>query len=232
MLRVSLRRASVSACLAISATCAFAQNPAQTLPTETLNLYLQREVAGVQGRAEVKLGQIDPRLTLAPCQQIEPYLPAGAKLWGRSNIGLRCKEGANWKITVPVEVRVFAQAWVANRPIPAQTIVSKADFSLIETEVTREPGAPVQDVDAVTGKQLARPMAAGAVLRLDALRAAPVVAVGDAVRVVAVGRGFSIQSEGEAMSSAIEGQTVRVKMDGGRVISGVARPNRVVELAI
>lgn len=202
------------------------------LPTETLNLYLQKEVGGLRGRAEVTVGQIDPRLTLAPCHVVEPYIPAGVRLWGRSSLGLRCKQGAQWNITVPVEVRVFAQAWIANRPLPAQTIISRADFSLVETEVSREPGTPVTDLDAVVGQQLVRPLPLGAVVRSDVLRAAPILSAGDSVRVVALGRGFSIQGEGEALAAATEGQSIRVKLDNGRVITGVARQNRVVELRI
>ena len=34
------------------------------------------------------MGSLDPRLKLAPCNQVEPHLPAGTRLWGRSRIGL------------------------------------------------------------------------------------------------------------------------------------------------
>src|SRR5947209_20275302 len=37
--------------------------------------------AGV-ARVDVQVGQLDPRLRLAPCQKVEPYLPAGTRLWG------------------------------------------------------------------------------------------------------------------------------------------------------
>ena len=48
---------------------------------------------GMPLRAEVVMGNLDSRLRLAPCQAIEPYLPPGTKLWGRSRIGLRCTDG-------------------------------------------------------------------------------------------------------------------------------------------
>ncbi|NZD58911.1 hypothetical protein HZU83_19715 [Sphaerotilus montanus] len=42
---------------------------------------------------EVLPGQLDPRLRLAPCQQIDAYLPPGSTPWGRTRVGLRCPSG-------------------------------------------------------------------------------------------------------------------------------------------
>ena len=48
-------------------------------------------------RVEIEPGRLDPRLRLAPCERIEPYLPPGARAWGRSRVGLRCVQGpAPW----------------------------------------------------------------------------------------------------------------------------------------
>ena len=44
-------------------------------------------------RIDVSIGQLDPRLRLAPCQHVEPHLPEGMRLWGKSRIGLRCTQG-------------------------------------------------------------------------------------------------------------------------------------------
>src|SRR5699024_10714439 len=58
-------------------------------------------------RVEVVIGQLDPRLHLAPCARIEPYVPVGVRLWGKARIGLRCKEGAvPWNVYLPIIVKV------------------------------------------------------------------------------------------------------------------------------
>ncbi|MEY8879139.1 MAG: flagellar biosynthesis protein FlgA, partial [Leptothrix sp. (in: b-proteobacteria)] len=58
-------------------------------------------------RVEVSTGQLDPRLHLAPCQKIEPYVPAGQRLWGRTRVGLRCTAGpVRWNVYLPVTVQV------------------------------------------------------------------------------------------------------------------------------
>ena len=43
-------------------------------------------------RVDVRIGQLDPRLKLAPCATVQPYLPVGMKLWGNARIGLRCAD--------------------------------------------------------------------------------------------------------------------------------------------
>ena len=63
---------------------------------------------------------IDPRLRLAPCARITPYLPAGSRPWGRTRVGLRCEDGpTHWNVSLPVTVQIFAPALVLREPLPA-----------------------------------------------------------------------------------------------------------------
>ena len=71
--------------------------------------------AGVT-RVEVLVGQLDPRLRLAPCERIEPYLPPNTRLWGKSRIGLRCAQGpSHWNVFLPITVKAYGRALVARR---------------------------------------------------------------------------------------------------------------------
>src|SRR5574340_1348775 len=42
-------------------------------------------------RGELTLGELDPRLQLAACARIEPFVPPGSPPWGATRIGLRCR---------------------------------------------------------------------------------------------------------------------------------------------
>ena len=56
-------------------------------------------------RMAVQVGALDSRLALAPCAQVEPYMPIGTRLWGKTRIGLRCIDGASrWNVFLPVQV--------------------------------------------------------------------------------------------------------------------------------
>lgn len=179
---------------------------------------------GTEGlKIDIKLGQIDQRLQLAPCQKIEPFLPQGARLWGRSVIGVRCLSGANWSITVPVQVTVFGPALVAVAPVAAGSIPGEQDFRLNLVELTREPGLALSDVQQMRGRVMARAMVPGQVLRADYLRQPPVVNPGDPVKVKLLGEGFTLIYDGVAMNAAAEGQTIRVRGENGKIISGLLR---------
>ncbi len=180
-------------------------------------------------RIEVEPGRLDPRLRLAPCERIEPYLPQGARPWGRSRIGLRCVQGPSpWNVYLPVTVRVFALAWVTSAPLPAGSVLQAEQLRQAEVDWAANPTPPLADASRLIGRQLARPLPAGVAPRLADLKQRRWFAAGDAVQLVAHGRGFSVGGAGQALGPGLEGQTVRVRTDNGRVLSGQAvGPNRV-----
>lgn len=194
-----------------------------------------------QARVEVTLGQLDPRLKLAPCRQVQPYLPPGLPMWGRSRIGLRCLDGqqargapgqARWNVSLPVTVKVYARVLVATTPLPAGTVLSQAELSQAEIDIAAEPGAVFTDAADLTGRTLARPLGAGDAVRSSSLKQRQWFAAGTMVTVQVVGSGFAIASEGQAMAPGMEGQDVKVRFDSGRVVTGRAVGERRVEVLL
>lgn len=184
-------------------------------------------------RVEIEPGRLDPRLRLAPCDHIEPYLPPGARAWGRSRIGLRCVQGATpWNVTLPVTVKVFAPAWVVTVPLPAGSVLEAGQLQQGEVDWAAATTPPLADAGQLVGRQLARALPAGAPVRLADLRQRQWFAAGDTVQLVARGPGFSVSGEAQAMSAGLEGQMVRVRTDNGRVLSGVAVGRNRVEVQL
>ena len=231
--RIVERIAAAVVAFAAFAACAVthaAVADASASPDTGIHFLIERELAGFGGRVEISVGQLDPRIALQPCAKIEPFLPPGARAWGRVNVGMRCREGATWTAYVPVTVKVFGTALAAAKSLVAGTVPGAADVEALETELTREPGTPVVDLKQLEGRVLARSLFPGQVLRIEQFRAAPAIAQGDQVKVVATGPGFTVTTDGEALAQALEGQAVRVKTDAGRIVSGTARSGRIVEL--
>lgn len=191
-------------------------------------VFLEKQGLPGGGEVEVVVGEVDPRLNLAPCARYEPFIPAGARLWGRSSIGVRCVEGANWSVFVPIEVRVWSVVQVAARPIARGAPVTQDDVRLDRIDLTRTSGAVLTAEQSSEGNVAVRAIAAGEPLRRDLLRPPPIMAAGDPVRVVYDGNGFAISVDGKALGPAGDGQTVRVATAAGRVLSGIARPGHVV----
>jgi flagellar basal body P-ring formation protein FlgA len=184
-------------------------------------------------RIEVTPGTLDPRLHLAACARIEPYLPPAVPAWGRTRIGLRCSSGpVAWNIFYPLTVHVFAPGLVAAAPLPAGTVIEAGQLRPAEIDWADEASPPQVQAAALVGRTLARPLAAGEALRLANLRPRQWFAAGDTVRVVAQGRGFSVVGEGQALSNGIEGQVARVRTDNGRIVAGQPIGERRIEVAL
>jgi flagella basal body P-ring formation protein FlgA len=184
-------------------------------------------------RVGVRVGQLDPRLRLAPCSAVQPYLPTGTRLWGAARIGLRCADpGVRWNVFLPVTVDVFGPGLIAAAPLAVGAVITPADLKPATVNLSAEPSPALTASELAVGRTLARPLAAGEPLRAADLRARQWFAAGDTVRIRAVGNGWRIHGEGQALNPGLEGQTVRVRTESGRVVSGVAVAERQVEVAL
>jgi flagellar basal body P-ring formation protein FlgA len=247
VVRAILARGLAATLLALAAALAMAQPVAA--PPEALDGGIAQQVrelalAGVQGgapaagaygapRFEVSVGQLDTRLRLAPCQHIEPYVPDGMRLWGKSRIGLRCMQGpSKWNVYLPVTVKVFGNALVATSGVAAGSVLSAADLTPGEIDLAEDSSAPIMKTELALGRVLARPLKAGQGLRQSHLKARQWFAAGETVTVLAQGDGFSVAGEAQALNPGIEGQPVRVRTESGRVLTGQPIGERRVELAL
>ena len=184
-------------------------------------------------RMEISLGQLDARLRLAPCARIEPYIPAGLRLWGKTRLGLRCVEGgARWNVFLPVTIKAFGPAWVLNNNIVAGTVLTAADAMETEADWAAETSPMVADQAQWLGQVAAYSLVAGQPLRRSMVKAAQAFPAGTQVRVVAQGPGFQISSDAQALSAGVVGQSVRLRTESGRITSGVVVDERTVRLAL
>ena len=120
-------------------------------------------------RMEVLIGELDTRLRLAPCQRIEPYVPAGMRLWGNSRLGLRCLEGpVRWNVFLPVTVKAWGQAWLLKHPVSTGATVTAADVVRGEADWAAQPSPVVLDLAQWAGQSAAMPLSAGQPLRQKA----------------------------------------------------------------
>ncbi len=184
-------------------------------------------------RMEVAVGELDSRLRLAPCARVEPYIPVGTRLWGKTRLGLRCLEGSTrWNVFLPVTIRAFGPAWLIKGNVASGAVLTEADA--IESEVDwAEESSPIVALPSQwVGQVASRALTTGQALRQAMIKPAQVFQAGAQVRVVAQGSGFQITSDGQALSAGVVGQPARVRMDNGRVMSGVVLDNRTVKLEI
>ncbi len=222
---VNILRALVFGLLAAQMTCLYA---ASALEDSVLR-FVREHTSGIAGRVDIQIDTPDARLRSLACASFEPFLPAGARLWGRATIGVRCA-GGGATVFVAVRIRVFAPAVVAARPLAAGQILSADDLRVEENDVS-QPGF-LSRVEQAAGQRLSVAVNAGFPVRQEMIRQQQVVTQGDAVKLRISGPGFEITAEGIASSHAIDGQSVQVRLESGRVVTGTARPGRVVDVRL
>ena len=229
----ALARALVGAALLGGAVIVQAQDLAQIG-----NQWLQGALA--QGdstqtmplRMEVQIGKLDPRLNLAPCQKVEPYLPNGSKLWGRTRIGMRCVQGAKpWNVFLPVTVKAFGPAWVLVNNVGAGETLTQEHAMQKEVDWAESPHAIIALPDDWVGQSAARNLTAGMALRQTMIKAAELFKPGAGVKVLVQGGGFAVTSSGKALDAGAVGQNVRVRMDNGRTVIGTVNQQGEVVVA-
>lgn len=193
----------------------------------------RNQTAGMPLRMEVSVGALDSRLRLAPCTKVEPYLPVGARLWGRTRLGLRCVQGATaWNVFLPVTVKAYGPAWVLTSNVAPGAVLTANDATESEVDWAADNAPVMANADLWVGQVAARQLVAGQALRQNLVRAPQLFRAGAQVKVMAQGPGYAVTSAGQAMSAAGSGDTVRIRMANGKIVGGIVIPDGTVEVAL
>lgn len=184
-------------------------------------------------RVELALGQLDPRLKLAPCDKVKAYMPAGVQMWGKTRVGLRCEQGpVRWNVFWPVTVKVWGQALVAAVPLRPGNPIEASDLRVAEVDLAEKTSPAVIRAADLVGRSVIRGVEAGQAIHQDDVKARRWFSAGDPVRLTVRGDGFQIAADGTALSPGDEGQCARIRTDNGRVVCGHPVGDRQVELSL
>jgi flagella basal body P-ring formation protein FlgA len=223
-------RRSLVLLLCLIATAVSARQDA--LPVRTaIEDFLQRQTQGLPGRVSFSVGAIEADNNLAPCSALDVSLPHGGRLWGNGSVVVRCQAESGWKLFVPVQVRVTAEYLVSARALSLGQVVAETDLVKQSGDLTELPDGVLSDPKQAIGRNLVVSLAAGRPLRADALRLPLVVQQGQGIKVISLGTGFQVSSDGRALNNAAAGQVVQVRLRNGKVVSGIARSEGIVEVS-
>lgn len=190
--------------------------------------FLVRQTSGLPGRVVITLDTPQSG-ALPPCATVEPFLPGGARLWGRVSVGVRCSQDQPWTRYVPAYIAVMGSYYVAARPINAGQALMPDDIAVRQGDLTTLPASVIGDPAQLNGVIASNRIASGAPIRQELLRGITVVKQGQTVKVVTQGAGFLVSTIGKVMTSSAAGKMVQVKIQGGRLLSGIVRPDGTIE---
>ncbi|MBU6459455.1 MAG: flagellar basal body P-ring formation protein FlgA [Proteobacteria bacterium] len=215
--------------------CSFTQAWAKDLNRaqifSAVDAFVLSQTAGLPGKVKVSVGSVDPELSLAGCKQIDPYVPAGFRLWGESTVRVKCLSGSHWNISVPVRVAVIGSMLVAARPLSSGQVIGPGDLAIQTADLTKMPPDILHNPENALGKVVSSPVMAGYVLRSSMLHLPWVVFQGRPVKLVATGTNFRLTSMGQALGNAWPGQEVRVRVQSGKIVTGVVQGDGSVRVS-
>lgn len=200
------------------------------LVSASISEFLLKQSIGYPGKVTVSAGAIDPNLKLTACSELQVFLPAGSRAWGKTSVGVRCLRPKPWTIYAQATVSVAAQYLVAAAPLAQGRVVSREDFIFENGDLTQLPAGVFTDPAQAIGRSVTISIMAGTVLRQEMLKLPLAVLQGQTVMVKTVGQGFTVSVEGQAMANAMDGQVLRVKLASGQVVTGIARNGGQVEV--
>lgn len=182
-------------------------------------------------RTSISVGPLAPDTRLPECQQLDVFLPADGKLWGKTRVGVKCSAPTSWTAYLPVHVTVSGRYVTSSRKLNRGQTLTASDIVLREGILSELPSSVMTDPAQVIGQRTKMGLAAHQALRREHLVLIPVIRQGDRVKITARGEGFSVASEGVALNHAAIGEELKVRSAAGRTLNGVARGTGQVELS-
>jgi flagella basal body P-ring formation protein FlgA len=187
-----------------------------------------------QGRSEVRLSRLDPRLRLKPCTvPLEAFMPPAGRVMGNTTVGVRCPDEGGWNIYVSARIDVFGPVLIARQPLARGSTIQDTDLELVERNLANLPYGYYTENQPVSGKIAKRTIAASTVITPHMLQAPKLVKRGERVTVIAEAGPLKVRSTGKALSDGKSGDLIRVQSEGSkRVIDGVVVSQGVVKVTL
>ena len=197
---------------------------------KTITAFVHEQTRTLPGTVSVKVNEIDRRISLPACSELEAFRPSGGQLLGNSTVGIRCNSNKkNWKLFVSVHIKVIASLLIVNSSLQQGHLIRAEDIGNQEGELMQADilTDPVQAI----GKVLKYSVRAGQVLKQSMLRAPYAVKQGQTVQIQVEKQGFKVYADGQALNNAAEGQTVKVRTSSSQVVSGIVQPDGAVNVS-
>lgn len=199
---------------------------------ESIQEYLQR--SQIQGRHEVEVNRLDPRLRLARCDvPLTTKLESPAQPVGRTTVRVSCEGTSPWSVFVPAQVRLYREVIVASRPLQRDSVLGPADVTLAERDVGLLNQGYLTELDQAVGNKLTRAIQPHQVITPNQVSLAEIVRKGDQVVISAKNAAINVRMPGEALEAGALGTQIRVKnIRSGRTIKARVVGAAHVEVAM
>ena len=179
----------------------------------------------------ITVGKLDARLALDQCQTpLSAFLPAGARLYGKTTVGVRCDGHKPWTVYVPAKIVSIGKYLVAKRSLARGRILVAEDVEYAQQDTSTLPRNHIADIGNVIGMALKHQLSPGRTVTANMLTRPDAIKKGQQVTIYSRSSGLLVSSVGIAMANAAEGARVKVKNPRSRrIIEGIVRADGNVD---
>lgn len=198
----------------------------------TAEQHLAGLLANRDGMLHIKAADLDSRLRLTACTaSLTAFLPSGANPGSRVTVGVRCTQGNQWTIYVPVSIESDVPILALNKALARGQPVTDQD---VETRVQRVPGLAseyMKTAGELRGKRLKRALPAGTLLGPTLFEPEILIHRGQQVMVVARISGIEVRTQAIAMGDGAASSRIQVKnLNSAKVVEGWVDSSTVVRI--
>lgn len=181
------------------------------------------KVSNNSERIEIELPPPDPRLQLPVCaSELQTSVGRHNGQGGRLNVRVDCPDPAAWARNMAVNVKVYREVLVSARNLSRGALVSAADISVQEVDISQVRGQLIEDAQLAIGMEVRRNINTGTALSTDMLDAPLMIRRGDTVMLTAERGGVSIRQQGTAMQDGQSGRQIPVRnTSSNRVVQAI-----------
>lgn len=171
----------------------------------------QLETEGLE--AQYTLGNLDPRLSLAPCNEdkIAVEFSSDPMQTTQPSLMVSCEGERPWRMYLSVSLNIYGDALVAARPLNRGDRVSQAMVTTERVQVNAIRQGTITRPENLIGLELKRPVRAGTPFTPHLVTTPDAVARGDHVMITARSKVFAVRTRGKALANARVGEQVLVE---------------------
>src|SRR5690554_6328412 len=196
-------------CLALPVTAAA---EGRQMIADAVNTALNDAWGNVRGRVEIDVPPLDARLQIPTCNVPLQARPANSQNnGGRVTVRVECQDQTPWTRNIIGYVRIYQSIVVAQRALPRGTILSTADLTTREVDISTLRSQALSSGSQVQGMALRRAVSSGTALSLDMVTAPVLVRRGDTVVLTAQRGSIAIRQQGVAMQDGEAGRQIPVR---------------------
>lgn len=172
-----------------------------------------------EGQVTVRMVPLDPRLTLAACEDLDLRIP-GDRVAGRVSVHARCRAPSTWGLYLTARVDVVLPVVTLTGPVPRNSILREANLTRTETNLAGlRDGYLIDPADAV-GMAARHNLRSDGVLYQHQLAAPKLVSKGDTVTLASSVGAVTVTTNAVALTDGVYGEKVDVRNPrSNRVIS-------------